>query len=740
MRKTSILPDRDNLDFKIVETSEQRSSLYDPVKQGILGVLITGCEDYSSEIKKEQRTLEDGTRITEEIKVEKPIRRHWMTVPEILKKLRETNPGLSLATTKAYYHLGKLHEQGLIEQFPETVSKKKKRVRGRYFRITAKFLVEVTVEASVGHSGTAVMPAEIGPRFVELAGMVRQSGVSASMKYQVNLDGALLWVSLTMSRHPDGLNIMAVVRDITTHQTLEERLEKSEVEFGRVIEDSIQGYAIYQEGLPVFINPAYAAIVGRTQNELELMNPEEVRKMIHPEDRHFFEERNKNIGLGVDTFPKQRFRYIRPDGSVRWVESFARKTEYLGRPALLALEIDITDQKIAEESLEQSERRFREIFDSSPVAIARCNLEGRFIEMNPKYTEVFGLHSIEDTTEYRLGNDPHFPQWAMNQLSEGNSVTFDLTYDFSLIQRRGFYKTSKQGTLDLIASLAPLGIPKDDPEAGYLVMVQDITERLKAEEALRDSEERYRAFFEQAADSIVVFDPHTMRIIDFNRPAHERLGYTPDEFDKLHIWEIDASGNKTMVETRIMEIAEKGSLVFETRHKTKDGEIIDVRISSKVVSFRDRLTIQWIITDVTEQKKIDKILKESEERYKALFNTSINAILILKDNKLVDVNPSALKIFGYSYDAIIGKTLWALSPRRQPDGSLSKESLMQKINLALSREPQLFNWIYRRDDGSDFDSFVSVSALHLEGEDLVQIVLRLETEEHLLLVGGYTDE
>ena len=129
---------------------------------------------------------------------------------------------------------------------------------------------------------------------------------------------------------------------------------------------------------------------------------------------------------------------------------------------------------------------------------------------------------------------------------------------------------------------------------------------------------------------------------------------------------------------------------------------------------------------------------ESEELYRALFNTSIDAILLLKDNKLVDVNPSALKIFDCNRDKMIGKTLWALSPRKQPDGSLSKDAALQKINLALSGEPQLFDWQHRRCDGSNLDAFVGYSALMLNKENLVQIVLRLETTRQFQNTGGDT--
>jgi two-component system sensor histidine kinase/response regulator len=780
-----------------------------------------------------------------------------LTVPEILSTLQSKQPKLTLAPTKAYYHLRKLNEQGLLEQYPKRAPDTKTRVRGRHFRTSAKFFVEVTVEASVGYSGEQVMPEEIGPRFAELAEAVRSSGVASSMEYQVDLDGVLLWVSMTMSRHSDGMNIVAVVRDITTHRTLEERLERSEVEFGRLVEESFQGYAIFQDGVPVFVNPAYARTVGRTQNELNLMTPNDTKNMIHPDDRHILEDRETDLGRGVDALPRQRFRYIRPDGTIRWVESFGRKTEHLGRPALLTLEIDITEQiqaemelqrseqrnriivdamsdlvllydnegryleyfakdesllvrpwdemrgrkieevyqktvsdqyyehlaqlqmsggsityefemeidgtmrwfqatmmhqedkqgvveavkdisdrKAAEEEVKRSERRFREIFDSSPVAIGRCNLDGAFVEMNQTFLNLFGIASTEDAPGYRITNDPHVPSWALNQVQDGGFVTFDVTYDFDLVRKRNLYKTSNIGTGDLIVALTPLNLPEDSPEAGYLVMVQDVTERLRAEEALRDSEERYRAFFEQAGDSIIISDPLSSNIIDFNRQAHEALGYTEDEFKKLKLWELEAVASEEDVEKRIMEVAEKGSLIYETKMRSKTGSVRDVRVSSRIVTFRDRMINQSIITDVTDEKKIQESLKASEEKYKSLFDSSVDAITLLKDGKILDLNQSALKIFGCNQEEIIGKTLWSLSPRKQPDGTLSKDSATSKIERALSGEPQLYYWRHRRCDGSDFDAFIGLSPIKYDGEDAIQSVIRLEVSEHFQLLGG----
>ncbi|MHA1863748.1 MAG: PAS domain S-box protein [Candidatus Thorarchaeota archaeon] len=721
-QKKDTLPEHDQLAFKVIETANQRASLYDLVRQNILKVLTEGYEDYTSEIRREQRTLDDGTRITEEVKIKKPIQRFWMTVPEILEIFRANYPDLTMATTKVYYHLGKLHEQELLEQFPKVATGSKTRVRGRNFRTSAKFFVEVTVEASVGYSGTAVMPEEIGPRFVELARTVRESGVAASMEYQVNLDGVLLWVSMTMSRHSDGMNIIAVVRDITTHRSLEERLEKSEVEFGRLVEESFQGYAILQDSVPVFVNPAFAKTVGRTRSELNLMTPNEAWNMIHPDDRSILEERNKDLARGAEELPRHRLRYIRPDGTVRWVESFAMKTEHLGRPALLTLEIDITDQVEAEFELQRSERRFREIFDSSPVAIGRCDLEGRFVEMNQAHLDIFGISSLDDRPGYRLEKDPHVPKWALDQIAGGELVRFDVTYDFDLIRELKLVNTSKTGTIELVATFAPLNLPDDDPEAGYLIMVQDVTERLRAEEALQDNEERYRAFFEQASDSILITNPQTSEILDFNRQAHESPGYTEEEFRDLKLWDIDEVEDESGVEERHIEIAEKGDLVFETKHKSKSEEIKDVRVSARIVSFRDRLINQAIITDITEEKKAEERLRESEERFRTLVEEGSIGVLVFQGSppSIVYSNPVIQRILGFSEQTMSYQNV--LDLLEEDDREAGRNRLFDSLESEVAPESDYEYKVTRR-DGSVVWIRTSPRLITLNKEPAYQVLI-----------------
>lgn len=123
---------------------------------------------------------------------------------------------------------------------------------------------------------------------------------------------------------------------------------------------------------------------------------------------------------------------------------------------------------------------------------------------------------------------------------------------------------------------------------GVVITFENITEHKHLEQSLNDSEQRFRMLFELASDSIILIDPHTGRFVEFNQKAHEILGYTREEFEKLVITDFEAVESTGDIEKHIEKIIKQGIDVFNTRHITKDGEIIDMRVRGKTISIGNK--------------------------------------------------------------------------------------------------------------------------------------------------------
>jgi PAS domain S-box-containing protein len=147
-----------------------------------------------------------------------------------------------------------------------------------------------------------------------------------------------------------------------------------------------------------------------------------------------------------------------------------------------------------------------------------------------------------------------------------------------------------------------------------LSLIRQIVARKLAEEALQESEERYRAIFEQAADSIVLIDVETGVLVNFNEQAYKNLGYTLEEFQKLKIPDFEVTQSAEEVAKHIEKIIKEGSDNFEAKHRTKSGEVRDIQVSARAISIRGRNFVQSIWRDITDRKRAEEERRELEQR------------------------------------------------------------------------------------------------------------------------------
>ena len=190
-------------------------------------------------------------------------------------------------------------------------------------------------------------------------------------------------------------------------------------------------------------------------------------------------------------------------------------------------------------------------------------------------------------------------------------------------------------------------------------------------EDLREREANYRLLFSAETDAIIIVDAETRRITDANEAAEKLYGYNREEFLRLSATDLSAEPGKSAdhireVASGVPAVAAEGPV--HRLHKRKNGTIISVEISSGAYSFRDRKLVCAIIRDVTDRRRTEKALLESEARYRGIVEHTVNGVAVYKAQKngedflFVDFNRSGERIEKIKRDEVIGKSVLDVFP------------------------------------------------------------------------------
>ncbi|HOF06005.1 MAG TPA: PAS domain S-box protein [Syntrophales bacterium] len=451
----------------------------------------------------------------------------------------------------------------------------------------------------------------------------------------------------------------ATCTDITDRKLIEETLRRSEERYRRladdyrsIVENASEGvYRSVPAGHYLMANHAFARMLGYDSPAELLSAVSDIEKQLYvpPETRE--ENLRRVVAAGGGEF-ESRVRHR--DGGIRWLDESVRvvRDEKGEVSCFEGIVKDITDRKAAELALEASERKYRTLFNNSAVGIIVTDLSGRIREANPAWQRLTGYAE----EEYRqLTPEVHYAN-QQDRLAVRAALAdtgMIRNYEMNILSRNKAPITVLLSS-DLIAL---------EGETVILSQVMDITDRKQTEEALRQSEEKYRHIFDNSTLGIYQVTPGG-RFISANDAAARNLGYenagelmaaVTDVGTQLYAFPEDRA--------RALAIMKKEGVLkdFEVRCRHKNGGLVWLSFNAKPV--RDRwgkvLYHDGTSQDIDRRKRVEEELRDCRQRYEELL-AGVREIAweTDADGRLVYVSPAVKQVLGYRPEEIQGRMPW----------------------------------------------------------------------------------
>jgi len=410
----------------------------------------------------------------------------------------------------------------------------------------------------------------------------------------------------------------AVILDMTAFKEAEEALARSEARYKILVEKPLQGVTVIQNGRYVYVNQAFADMVGYSVDEILEMTSEEGWGLVHPDDKSRLLEYAADRKEGRPTHTQYEYRFIKKDGALLFVEAFSSLIEYDGVRALEILIIDRTEKEEAEARQRETENLYRALVETSPDAITLTDLEGNLIMANKQAIKMHGC----ETEEELLGKAaiemivPGDRELAMANLQKTLTEGAIRDVEYTMIRNDG-----TEFPAEMSASLLR---DSDGQPTAFMGVVRDITERKHADfqlktstEALGRSELKYRTLAEQSMQGLTILNDNGFAYV--NSAFADLVGYEIEDLLAMPLkqaWNLIHPDDVDLLKERMPGGKENKlqTSSFELRLLRKDGEIRWVENFTNRVEYEGTPAIQTVFVDVTHAKKAEKDVRAAKDR------------------------------------------------------------------------------------------------------------------------------
>jgi len=582
-----------------------------------------------------------------------------------------------------------------------------------------------TAKEIIGQNITILSPPDRHDEVLRILEKIRQGErVKNYETVRFTKDGRQIHVSLNMSpiinETGEIIGVSSIARDVTEHKRVEEELllakfciDKASVSICRAGPDA----------KILDANDYMCKSLGYTREELTSMSIFDIDPTFTRET--WLEHRKKLQVTGTRTFESL---HRRKDGTAFPVEVAANYLTFGGKGVGISFARDITEYKRAEKELQQSNTLLRAIIEAAPTAIVGLDLDGNVQTVwNPAAEKMLGL-SAREAMGHPLPSVPVEKQEESRRLRE--RIRNGETLDGEEVRRQ-----KSDGTpIDYSIYASPLR-DAEGRITGNISVIVDITERKRMEdelrlardelekrvaertkqleataEALRTSEERYALAVQGSNDGIWDLNLTTGEIY-FSPRWKSMLGYEDDEIpNNLEEWKkrLHPDDRYRVMEARNACLeGHKPTYEIEYRLQHKDGSYrwINARGTCHRDSGGNPTRFVGSHSDITERKIIEEVLRESEKKYRTLFEESKDAIIVLdKARRVIDINDAFIELFGYTREEIFALDLEKLYCKREDRNVLWQK--LEGFGFASDFEMEL-----KRKDDERIIVHVSASAI-----------------------------
>jgi PAS domain S-box-containing protein len=506
----------------------------------------------------------------------------------------------------------------------------------------------------------------------------------------------------------------SLLRSLAERKQVQETLAKSEKWLSTTI-SSIGDAVIATDmnGTVVFMNSVAESLTGWSQAEaagksmdlvFDIVNKETRSPVENPVKKVFRE--GKVVGLADHTLllSKSGKEFDIEDSAAPIVSN---EGESFG---VVLVFRDITEKKYAEQQTKLQKELLELILKSVAEGVVVADSNGKFLLFNTAAEQILGVGATDAGPAqwsdrygtYRPDGVTHYPsdELPLVRAMRGENVN----------EVEVFIRNAQvPGGRLLSITGRPL---RDDGDAlrGGVVVIHDVTEQKRAEEALRQSQERYRLLFDSNPHPVWVYDLQSLGILDVNQAALQNYGYSREEFLSLTIKDIRPPEDVPA----LLEDARKTPKGAQTtsiwKHLKKNGTEIDVEITSHPLEYSGKPARLVVATDITSRKKAEEDLRQSEERFRLLISEVADYAILMLDPEgtVVSWNLGAERIKGYEAREIVGRSFSCFYPIEEVERG--KPARQLKVALEQGRVEDE-GWRVRK-DGSRFWANVVITALH----------------------------